>query len=61
MWDRSSASLRLASMSCSLDRFGPVGQVGSERVRRPRRTGARQVDQKVLTEDQRQEDESNDD
>ena len=25
MWDKSSASLKLASMSCSLDRFGPGG------------------------------------
>lgn len=30
MWDRSSASLRLASMSCSFDRFGPVQHVSSQ-------------------------------
>lgn len=30
VWDRSSASLRLASMSCSFDRFGPVQHVSSK-------------------------------
>lgn len=27
IWDKSSASLRLASKSCSVDRFGPVQRV----------------------------------
>lgn len=31
MWERSSASLRLASMSCSLERFGPAREETKKR------------------------------